>query len=72
MGAREQSVRCAPQVFVPELGQALYCVGVTSAHFAQLEQTVRSPSSRYYGPSVRDIHHPECQVPKLGDAFGRK
>jgi hypothetical protein len=24
------------------------------------------------GPSVRNIHHPECQVPQLGDAFERK
>jgi hypothetical protein len=42
------------------------------AHLEQLEQTLRSPSSRYYDPSVRNIHHPECQVPQLGDAFERK
>src|ERR1700728_2447286 len=50
---------------LPNEGDALI-----SAHIVQLEQT--PPSSKCYGPSVRNLHYRECQVPQLGDAFRRK
>jgi hypothetical protein len=43
-------------------GELIGMLKVTSTHIAQLEQTTVSPSSRYYGSSVRNIYHRECQV----------
>ena len=44
--------------------------GLIATH--KLEQTVPSPSSKYYDPSFRNIHYQECRAPQLGDAFERK
>jgi hypothetical protein len=50
-----------------------WCITVTHTIQAALQlNNLNKHSSVHNGPSVRNIHHPECQVPQLGDAFERK